>query len=288
MFKKFFRKVRDVAKKAAPIAGIAALGLGGAGLMGAGPLANLLGGAGGATGSGFFGGIGNLLKTGIGKFANPGTLIQGGPLQGTRMGATSGSGLAGLLQKGAGFAKNIGGKFVNPDGSGTAMGGIASALLPAIGSYMAYKGDKPEPVDTNPMTPVDQRYNSRYGTGDYTDTLVEKMFYNPSDGQYYDQITGDGIYSNYTPDAEKGLTPLAMGGIVNLASGGNPHKNFPRKNGMINGPGGPKEDKIPAMLSDGEFVFTAKAVDNAGGPGAMYNMMNKLDPESNRSPKGMR
>ena len=57
---------------------------------------------------------------------------------------------------------------------------------------------------------------------------------------------------------------------------------------MINGPGGPKEDKIPAMLSDGEFVFTAKAVDNAGGPQAMYNMMNKLDPESNRSPKGMR
>ena len=44
----------------------------------------------------------------------------------------------------------------------------------------------------------------------------------------------------------------------------------------------PKEDKIPAMLSDGEFVFTAKAVDNAGGPKAMYNMMNKLDPESSK------
>ena len=57
---------------------------------------------------------------------------------------------------------------------------------------------------------------------------------------------------------------------------------FPRKLGMINGPGGPKEDKIPAMLSDGEFVFTAKAVDNAGGPKAMYNMMNKLDPESSK------
>ena len=55
---------------------------------------------------------------------------------------------------------------------------------------------------------------------------------------------------------------------------------FPPKMGMINGPGGPKDDKIPAMLSDGEFVFTAKAVDNAGGPKAMYNMMNKLDPQS--------
>jgi hypothetical protein len=57
---------------------------------------------------------------------------------------------------------------------------------------------------------------------------------------------------------------------------------FPPKMGMISGPGGPKDDKIPAMLSDGEFVFTAKAVDNAGGPKAMYNMMNKLDPESSK------
>ena len=57
---------------------------------------------------------------------------------------------------------------------------------------------------------------------------------------------------------------------------------FPPRMGMINGPGGPKDDKIPAMLSDGEFVFTAKAVDNAGGPKAMYNMMNKLDPESSK------
>ena len=57
---------------------------------------------------------------------------------------------------------------------------------------------------------------------------------------------------------------------------------FPPSMGMISGPGGPKDDKIPAMLSDGEFVFTAKAVDNAGGPRAMYNMMNKLDPESSK------
>ena len=57
---------------------------------------------------------------------------------------------------------------------------------------------------------------------------------------------------------------------------------FPPKMGMISGPGGPKDDKIPAMLSDGEFVFTAKAVDNAGGPRAMYKMMNKFEPESSK------
>ena len=36
------------------------------------------------------------------------------------------------------------------------------------------------------------------------------------------------------------------------------------------------------LNNKGEFVFTAKAVDNAGGPKAMYNMMNKLDPESEK------
>lgn len=59
--------------------------------------------------------------------------------------------------------------------------------------------------------------------------------------------------------------------------------HFPRKTGPINGPGTGTSDDIPAMLSDGEFVFTAKAVRNAGGgsrrKGAarMYKLMKKLE-----------
>jgi len=59
--------------------------------------------------------------------------------------------------------------------------------------------------------------------------------------------------------------------------------------GEVTGPGGPKEDKVPAMLSDGEFVMTAKSVENLGGgdriAGArkMYSMMNSLDPESKKA-----
>lgn len=58
---------------------------------------------------------------------------------------------------------------------------------------------------------------------------------------------------------------------------------FPRKTGPIDGPGTGTSDSIPAMLSDGEFVFTAKAVRNAGGgsrrKGAarMYKLMKKLE-----------
>ena len=74
---------------------------------------------------------------------------------------------------------------------------------------------------------------------------------------------------------------VAEGGIIQLADGS--EKYFPRKNGAIDGPGTGTSDDIPAMLSDGEFVFTAKAVRNAGGgdrrEGAkrMYQTMKNLE-----------
>jgi len=79
-------------------------------------------------------------------------------------------------------------------------------------------------------------------------------------------------------DMSQDVKQANMGGIIGLAMGGL------EKRGMVYGPGGPKEDKIPARLSNGEFVMTAKSVDNAGGPQAMYNLMNKLDPESSKGP----
>ena len=59
--------------------------------------------------------------------------------------------------------------------------------------------------------------------------------------------------------------------------------NFPRMNGRIDGPGTETSDDIPAMLSDGEFVFTAKAVRGAGngdrenGMKNMYALMSKFE-----------
>ena len=53
--------------------------------------------------------------------------------------------------------------------------------------------------------------------------------------------------------------------------------------GAINGPGTGTSDSIPAMLSDGEFVFTAKAVRGAGngdrmkGAKEMYRTMKRLE-----------
>ena len=65
------------------------------------------------------------------------------------------------------------------------------------------------------------------------------------------------------------------GGIASLENGGD-----------VSGPGTGTSDSINANLSDGEFVMTAKAVENLGngdryaGARQMYDLMNVLDPES--------
>ena len=46
--------------------------------------------------------------------------------------------------------------------------------------------------------------------------------------------------------------------------------------GDISGPGGPKSDVIPAMLSDGEHVFTAADVDAMGGQSGVYSFRKAL------------
>jgi hypothetical protein len=78
--------------------------------------------------------------------------------------------------------------------------------------------------------------------------------------------------------------PPAPPGPPGYAKGGELRPTeFPRKTGPIDGLGTGTSDSIPAMLSDGEFVFTAKAVRNAGGgsrrKGAarMYKLMKKLE-----------
>jgi len=59
--------------------------------------------------------------------------------------------------------------------------------------------------------------------------------------------------------------------------------NFPPKIGAISGPGTGTSDDIPAMLSDGEFVMTARAVNGAGngnrqrGMKKMYEVMRTFE-----------
>ena len=74
------------------------------------------------------------------------------------------------------------------------------------------------------------------------------------------------VQSNFIPK-------VANGGVMDLRAQG----------GMSLGPGTEKSDDIPAMLSDGEFVMTAKAVrgfgegSRAAGAKKLYSMMDKAE-----------
>jgi hypothetical protein len=86
------------------------------------------------------------------------------------------------------------------------------------------------------------------------------------------------MYSNLMPPISR-----AYGGVASLAQGG-----YPRRTGQISGPGTETSDSIPAMLSDGEFVMTAKAVRAAGkgdrraGAKKMYALMHQLERNASR------
>jgi hypothetical protein len=84
------------------------------------------------------------------------------------------------------------------------------------------------------------------------------------DGKSYD-LDDDKERKEYFEDLEKRRTMTAAGG------------------GEVNGPGTGTSDSVPARLSDGEFVLTAKAVRGAGGgdrdigAARMYEMMSELE-----------
>jgi hypothetical protein len=92
------------------------------------------------------------------------------------------------------------------------------------------------------------------------------------------------MYSNPFFNPYLGMPMRAAdGGIASLEKGG-----YPRRTGQISGPGTETSDSIPAMLSDGEFVMTAKAVRGAGkgnrraGAKKMYALMHQLERNASR------
>jgi hypothetical protein len=81
-----------------------------------------------------------------------------------------------------------------------------------------------------------------------------------------------------------GMMGYAAGGIARLREGGFPYATAKKAKGGVSGPGTGTSDDIPAYLSNGEFVITAKAVKNAGGSKPMYDMMEHLEKGGKLSP----
>ena len=137
--------------------------------------------------------------------------------------------------------------------------GPSTALgLGTAGLFGAFEpGEEPEPVDF---------YDQMYGPN----SALGRLQSNPG-------LFSVGIPSPaYTPATLDDIRYSAMGGPIN-------QNNFPPRIGAINGPGTGTSDDIPAMLSDGEYVMTAKAVRGAGngnrkqGMQNMYHMMRQFE-----------
>ena len=126
-----------------------------------------------------------------------------------------------------------------------------------------------------------------YGTGKKGENTARHIYRENYLGNFAEKypgavglgMTAEDIYKQQLLDEEapEDYKWLAEGGIADLDL---------RGGGASFGPGTGTSDDIPAMLSDGEFVVTANAVQNLGGGdrmfGAkkMYSMMNQLDPDS--------
>ena len=129
-----------------------------------------------------------------------------------------------------------------------------SALL-GIGA-LGLGGLGEEEKDTRPKMPDFPEGQTRLGTG-----RIGNRLYNLDDEEerkrYFEDNKNRGIFS---------IDPLTR------AAGGE-----------VTGPGTGTSDSVPARLSDGEFVLTAKAVRGAGGgdrnvgAARMYDMMSQLE-----------
>lgn len=161
--------------------------------------------------------------------------------------------------------------------------GLPTALSFAESTFM-----KPEETDLKTLGEYESEVDKIYGTKFSTDpgAKLKKMYYNPTTGKFQDQAEGISWPDYYASSAYLTPATVAQGGIINaLAGGGQPMsiQDFPRKQGHISGPGTGTSDDVPAMLSDGEFVMTSKAVRNAGngsralGSKRMYGLMNNLE-----------
>jgi hypothetical protein len=174
-----------------------------------------------------------------------------------------------------------------------ALPGLLSTYGPiaGVGLGAAYLGGAFKPIPATPPSNIDEfnttgkdllardpsTYGLTYGGGSTTYAP------NPYNNMYsaglantttYQGNPYDNIYSSSS--APYPTARLAAGGIAAL-------KDFPRKTGPIDGPGTGTSDSVPAMLSDGEFVFTARAVRAMGqgsrrkGAKRMYKLMKQLE-----------
>ena len=248
-----FKNITKVLKKAAPVIG------GTIGFMVGGPMGSAALGA--AFGSGIgtlvgggdtdealkaalLGGIGGYAASGGNMFTKAGTSAFGPTGSEMMISPTDTTSVTAIKDAGTSGIMSKIGTFAKENPFTTA--GIAGLGLTALGGL----DEEEETKGTMRPYPTGE---SRLGTG-----IVGDKSYNLDDPdekrEYFDAIR-----------RRQGITAFRAGG------------------GEVTGPGTGTSDSVPARLSDGEFVLTAKSVRGAGGgdrdlgAARMYDMMSELE-----------
>ena len=256
-----FKSFRKILKKAAPVIG-GTIGFAIGGPLGSAAIGSALGAGIGSLAAGadtddalkaaLLGGIGGYAASG-GNFFTPKAAAL--PTQ-YGSGAMATGELADVAVKTADapsfFDKAVSFAKENP-GTALSLGGAGIGTLAALGEEPKQEEFKqrPDPVG-----------KSRLGLG-----FIGDKSYNLDDDEERKQYFDDLKRKQERRD-EVGIDPVGI-----MAAAG----------GEVNGPGTGTSDSVPARLSDGEFVLTAKAVRGAGGgdrdigAARMYEMMSELE-----------
>lgn len=240
----FFKSIGKLLKKAAPMIGsIVGMAIGGP--------------AGAAIGGGL-GGLASgqspeqaLLTAGMSfagaKFLGPG-LDKGIAAAGGGAAPTVGSALSSI---GAGGIANALPAGLSGMGAGTA---AALALAPTLGSALTQPDEPPAPIDRRSVV---DKYYAALARGE-NPQLPDELTPPPRSSLFgLEQVMAstnpDDYVSRYQPFERDVL--------------GRPMFRRAAYGGYIKGPGGPRDDKIPTLLSNTEFVQTGKAVAGADPTG---------------------
>ena len=192
-------------------------------------------------------GIANSLLPGSTFFAS----ALGGGVGSLLTGATPGQALATGLSAGAGG--KLGAKYLGGLGKlGVPLGAAAGASIPTISK-----------MQMDDMMEKMREANPDRDDKALRELVLQQIVNAPTNYQGYEDMQ---VRSDLVPK-------VAQGGIMDLRQTG----------GLTLGPGTETSDDIPAMLSDGEFVMTGKAVRGFGngsrqaGAKKLYSMMHQAE-----------
>jgi hypothetical protein len=159
---------------------------------------------------------------------------------------------------------------------------LPTGTIPALSG--GRRAPEPETEDASDMQlkvpmkiPRDEEGNV-FGTPEYSgnrginpamgrrpDGSIITLFDMNSNPEDYELVTGEPMPERFRPTSGAVMSARFGGPVMAFAEGGDvAMKDFERMDGPINGPGTEVSDDIPAMLSDGEFVMTGRAVRGAG------------------------